>query len=281
MKATRIIVICVLLIAVGVLAVMDVMSVMTPINFDATRSEREAAVKARLIDLRAAQTEYYHVYHKYTDQPDTLIHFLLTTPKKSVYKEKSLTDEHLEQLKLTEEKAVKIIEDAKKKALKDAEKKNATMNFYAEDGTLDEDSLYRYIWRTKEVIDNKLQGFRRDTIETNMLDTLYHGRYTAENINQIKYIPYSKGDTVQFIFEIGSFYSQQGEVPLYEITAPYETFLWDLDKQLLVNLIDTESRNEVKRRDPVGDRNLKPSDMVAGLRVGDKEFQNNGQGNWE
>ena len=279
MKATRISVICVLLIAVGALVVMDVLSVMTPINFDEKKAEREAAVKARLIDLRAAQTEYYHVYHTYTDQPDSLIHFLLTTPKKSVTKEGSLGDKQLELLKLTgeqaEKKALGIFADAEKrvrsnKKLKDKDFSNDSV-------------LYSEIWKDAEIIKYGLDGlrFRRDTIETNMLDTLYHGRYTAENIEQIKYIPYSKGDTVQFIFETGSFYSQQGDVPLYEITAPYEVYLWDLDKQLLVNLIDTESRNEVKRRDPTGERNLKPADVVAGLKIGDKEFQNNGQGNWE
>lgn len=273
MKATRISIICVLCVAAVVLAVMNVKSVTTPIKFNDTRAEREVAVKEHLIDLRAAQTEFYHVYGKYTDKADSLVIFLQTTPKKSIYKEKSLTDNHLENLKLTEEKAVKIIERAKKAALK-----NKKLNLNPED----KDALYAYIWANdREIIQNQLQGFRRDTIETNMIDTLYHGRYDAETIKNLVIIPYSKGDSVQFTFKIGSYASQQGEVALFEILAPFEEYLWDLDKQELANLIDTESRIEIKRRDPNGYMNLKQKDVVPGLKVGDVESPNGGHGNWE
>lgn len=285
MKATRISIVCVLLVAIGILAFMDIQSIRTPIKFKETREDRAVAVKARLVDLRLAMRMYHDVYKTYTDQPDTLIQFLLTTPVKSVYKEKSLTDEQLELFKLSEldaeKKAVQIIEKAKKQALKDAQKKNAKMNFYKADGSLDLDSLYRYIWKNDEITKYKLDGFRRDTIETNMIDSLYHGRYTAETIKKIKYIPYSQGDTVQFTFATSVYYAQQGEVPVYEITAPYEAFLWDLDKQELANFVDQEARNEIKRKDPKGERHLKPTDVVAGLKIGDLEGQNNGAGNWE
>ena len=282
MKATRISIICALVIAAVLLAVMNVKSVTTPIKFRDTKAEREVAVKERLIDLRAAQAEYHHVYGKYTDNADSLIIFLQTTPKKSVYKEKALTDEHLENYKLTEEKVAKIIKNAKEKALKDSQKKNAKMNFYAEDGTLDIDSLYSYIWnKDQNIRDNKLEGLRRDTIETNMIDTLYHGRYNAETINNLKYIPYSKGDTIKFTFKIGTYASQQGDVPLFEILAPFKEYLWDLDKQEVANLIDSEARMEAKRKDPQGDLGIKPSSITPGLKVGDAEAPNGGHGNWE
>lgn len=271
MKATRICIICALCIAAVVLAVMTIKSVTTPIKFNETRADREVAVKEHLIDLRAAQAEFYHVNGKYTDKADSLILFLQNTPIKSVYKEKSLTDNHLENLKLTEEKAVKIIENAKKKALK-----NKKLNLDPED----KDALYAYIWANdKEIINNQLQGFRRDTIETNMIDSLYHGRYNQETIKDIVIIPYSQGDTI--IFKIGSYSTQQGDVALFEMIAPFKSYLWDLDKQELANLIDSESRIEIKRKDPNGYLDLKPKDVTAGLKVGDIDAPNGGHGNWE
>lgn len=273
MKATRIIVICALCVAAAILAVMNVKSVTTPIKFENVRDSREVAIKEHLIDLRAAQAEYHHVYGKYTDNADSLVIFLQTTPKKSVLKEKSLTDNQLENLKLTEEKAVKIIENAKKNALNN-KKLQLDPN--------DKEALYAYIWANdKEIIKNELQGFRRDTMESNMIDTLYHGRYDEETIKNLIVIPYSENET-RFIFKVNNEYqTNQGAVSLFEIMAPYETYLWDLDKQELANLIDRESKKEIKRKDPNGYMNLKNSDVTVGLKVGDVEAPNGGHGNWE
>lgn len=282
MKATRIVLICVLVIASVVLAFMNVQSVVTPIHFDGKRDAREVAVKEHLIDIREALAQYHHKYDKYTDNPDSLVYFLKNTPIQWVNREKSLTDDHLENLKLSEEKVVKILEKAKKDALKASQKKNAKMNFYKEDGSLDLDSLYRYIWAyDNNVKNNKLQDFRRDTMEVNMIDSLFHGRYTAETIDKLVIIPYSKGDSVKFQFRTSSYYTAQGDVPLYEVMAPYEEYLWDLDKQELANLIDKEARKEIKRIDPDNYQNLKPSDVKVGLKVGDVDAPNGGHGNWE
>ena len=249
---TRTIVICALGIAAVVMAYFCATSVTTPIKFENKRAEREVVVIKHLVDLRTAEVEYHHQKGVFTASADTLLMFLKTAPKKEVLKEGSLTDKQLE-AGLTEHKAIKILNEAKKKALK----KNQFEN---------EDALYAYIWENdKDVISNGLAGFRRDTIELNMLQSLYKGEYDENTINAIVEIPFSNGQ--KFEMEVNNDYktSQGIRVPLFEARAPFESYLGDLNKQELVNLIDREQK----------------LDHYAGLKVGDVFAPNNNAGNWE
>ena len=252
MKTTRNIVICVLSIAAVVMAYFCVTSVTTPIKFENTRAEREVAVIKNLVDLRTAEVEYHHQNGRFTASHDSLLAFLKTAQKKEVLKEGSLTDKQLE-AGLTEHKAVKILNEAKKKALK----KNQFE---------DNDALYAYIWENdKDVVSNGLAGFRRDTIELNMIQALYKGEYDEKSIDRIVEIPYSNGK--RFEIEVNNDYktSQGIRVPLFEARAPFESYLSDLNEQELVNLIDRETKLE----------------HYAGLKVGDIYAPNNNAGNWE
>ncbi|MBO7459055.1 MAG: hypothetical protein J6T80_07370 [Paludibacteraceae bacterium] len=252
MKASRLIVICALVVAAVVMAIFCVRSVTTPIKFEQTRVEREGDVINRLIDLRTAEVEYHHQKGNFTASYDTLLTFLKTSPKKELMKEGSLTDKQLE-AGLTEPKALKIINEAKKKALR--------KNKFDSD-----EELYTYIWENDpEVKKNELQGFRRDTIQLDMLESLYKGKYTVENIDEITRIPHS--DNLQFELEVNNDYktSQGIRVPLFEARAPFESYLGDLNKQELVNLVDREQKLE----------------HYAGLKVGDIYSPNNNAGNWE
>ena len=252
MKTTRNIVICVLSIAAVVMAYFCVTSVTTPIKFENTRAEREVAVIKNLVDLRTAEVEFHHQNGRFTASHDSLLAFLKTAPKKEVLKEGSLTDKQLE-AGLTEHKAVKILNEAKKKALK----KNQFE---------DNDALYAYIWENdKDVVSNGLAGFRRDTIELNMIQALYKGEYDEKSIDRIVEIPYSNGK--RFEIEVNNDYktSQGIRVPLFEARAPFESYLSDLNEQELVNLIDRETK----------------LDHYAGLKVGDIYAPNNNAGNWE
>ena len=229
-----------------------VTSVTTPIKFENTRAERELVVIKHLVDLRTAEVEYHHQKGVFTASYDTLLTFLKTAPKKEVLKEGSLTDKQLE-AGLTEHKAVKILNEAKKKALK----KNAFDT---------NEELYTYIWANDaDVIKNGLQGFRRDTIESNMLQSLYKGAYDESNIDAMVEIPFSEGK--RFELEVNNDYktSQGIRVPLFEARASFESYLSDLNKQELVNLIDRENK----------------LDHYAGLKVGDIYAPNNNAGNWE
>ncbi len=256
MKATRVFVVCALVVAACVMAVFCVKSVTTPIHFEDTRAAREVEVIKHLVDLRTAEVEYHHQNGKFTASYDTLLTFLKTAPKKEVLKEGSLTDKQLEG-GLTEPKAVKILNAAKQKALKD---KKLNLD------PADTDALYAYIWENDaEVMKNSLQGFRRDTIETNMLQSLYKGAYDETSIDTIIKIPYANGK--EFEIEVNNDYktSQGIRVPLFEARAPFESYLSDLDEQELVNLIDRETKLE----------------HFAGLKVGDIYAPNNNAGNWE
>ena len=254
MKATRTIVICALSIAAILMTVFCVKSVTTPIQFEQTRAEREVTVIKHLVDLRTAEVEYHHQKGVFTASADTLLIFLKTAPKKEVLKEGSLTDKQLE-AGLTEHKAVKILNEAKKKALR-----NKKLSFE------DNDALYAYIWENDaDVKKNGLQGFRRDTIELNMLESLYKGEYDENSIDVIVEIPFSAGQ--RFEMEVNNDYktSQGIRVPLFEARAPFESYLGDLNQQELVNLVDRETKLE----------------HYPGLKVGDVYSPNNNAGNWE
>ena len=252
MKASRAIIICLLGVAAVLMCYFCVTSVTTPIKFENTRAEREVSVIKHLVDLRTAEVEYHHQKGVFTANADSLLLFLKTAPKKEVLKEGSLTDKQLE-AGLTEHKAVKILNEAKKKALKNNQFEST-------------EALYAYIWENdKDVVSNGLAGFRRDTIELNMLQSLYKGEYDESSIDAIVVIPFSEG--LRFEFEVNNDYktSQGIRVPLFEARAPFESYLGDLNSQELVNLIDRETK----------------LDHYAGLKVGDIYSPNNNAGNWE
>jgi len=227
-------------------------SVVTPIRFEEKRAEREVFVIKNLVNLRAAEAEYKLVKGYYQADLDSLVMFLQSTPKKEVMKEGSLTDKQLE-AGLTETKATKILERALAKAQKKLKNDN-------------KDELYAYIWENdQEVKSNGLKGFRRDTIYKNMIEVLYKGEYTADNVVEITYVPFT--DNVRFETEVDNKYttSQGINIPLLEIRAHYNTYLKDLDNQERVNLIDKETKLE----------------HYPGLKVGDVTTPNNNAGNWE
>lgn len=277
MKATRISLICVLCVAAVILAFMNVKSVTTPIKFDKTRESREVAIKQHLIDLRAAQEQYRHVHKQYTDNPDTLIAFLQTTQLKSVKKEGSLGDKQLELLKLNgeqaERKVLTIFAKAEERVKKDKKLKDKDFS--------NDSVLYSEMWKDAEVLKYGLDSlrFRRDTMFVDVIDSLYHGRYDHESIKNLVIIPYSQGDTIKFA--TSEYWTKQGPTPLFEMMAPYESYLWDLDKQELANLIDVEQGKEMKRKDPDGTSGKQKSEYIVGLKVGDVDEPNGGHGNWE
>ncbi len=252
MKATRITFQILLSAAAVFLAWMCIDSVVTPIRFEETREQREVKVIKHLMDIRIAENEYKLVKGYYTADLDSLVLFLRTTPKKEVLKEGALTDKQLEN-KMTEHKAVKILQTAKAKAL-------AKMTFESDS------ALYAYVWANdKDVKANDLQGFRRDTIFKNMIETLYKGEYTEATIGDIIYIPYT--DHQRFEIEVNNGYatSQGIHVPIMAARAHYNTYLHDLDKQELTNLIDKEQK----------------LDHYPGLMFGSVDAPNNNAGNWE
>ena len=129
MKTTfRILLAC----AIVFLAYICVDSVVTPIEFEETRVQREEAVVKNLIHIRTAEVEFKNQNGRFIADADSLLLFLKTAPKKEVLKEGSLTDKQLE-AGMTEHKAVKIIDKAKAKAMSKLK-------------TDDQEAIYEYIW---------------------------------------------------------------------------------------------------------------------------------------
>ncbi len=243
-----------LVVAIVALTYFCVSSVVTPIKFEQTRSEREVAVVKNLVAIRTAEAEFKIVNGRFTADADSLLYFLKYTPKKEVLKEGSLTDKQLES-GMTEFRAARMMRAAIARA-----KSNKKLDL----PTIED--AYAYVWANdKEIIANGLQGFRRDTIYNNMIETVYKGEYTAQTIDQIVVIPYTNG--TRFELEVNDSYttSQGIHVPLFEARAHYNTYLGDLNNQERVNLIDKETKLE----------------HYPGLKVGSIEAPNNNAGNWE
>ena len=183
-------------------------SIMGPIDFENAKKQRDAAVIARLIDIRKAQTEYRNLNNQqYTASFDTLIEFVKNQKLPFIYKQGELTDKQLED-GLTEKKAINIIEKAKKSGN------------YA------------------EVKKWGLENFKRDTMWVAVLDTIFPKGFNADSL---RYIPYGNG--AQFEMAIKNDTAKSG-VPfcLLEVKAPYDVYLNGLNKQEIANLKDVQTK---------------------------------------
>lgn len=183
-------------------------SIMGPINFDKAKSVRDAAVIARLIDIRKAQAEYRNLNNQqYTDNFDTLIDFVKNGQLPFIYKQGELTDKQLED-GLTEKKAVNIIEKAKK-----------TGNY-------------------RDVDKWGLRDFIRDTTWVSVIDTIFPKGFNADSL---RYIPFGSGE--EFEMAIRSDTAKSGApFCLLEVKAPYDVYLNGLDHQEIVNLKDVQNK---------------------------------------
>ena len=91
-------------------------------------------------------------------------------------------------------------------------------------------------------------------------------RPSADQIREMKFIPYAQQAT-QYILEAAMFETGSGViVPVFSARAPYKDFMYDLDEQELVNLID-EAKNVYKK--------------YPGIAVGAIDRATNDAGNWE
>ena len=206
-------------------------SIMGPINFENAKKQRDQAVIARLIDIRKAQMEFRNLNKgQYTASFDTLIDFVKNKKLPFLYKVGELTDKQLDD-GMTEKKAMAIINKAKKTG------------------------------NDSEVEKMGLTNFKRDTMWVAVLDTIYPRGFNADSM---RYIPFGNG--AQFEMAIKNDTAKSGApIFMFEVKAPYDTYLNGLDKQEIANLKDLQTK--------LG--------KYCGLMVGSIESPNNGAGNWE
>lgn len=219
-----------LVISIAFLSYFCVMSILTPIQFDEQKELREKAVIQKLIDIRKAEVEFKDKNGDYTASIDTLVMFLKASKKKTVIKEGSLSDKQLES-GLTEKSASLIVRKGNKKEIEAA----------------------------------GLQNFRRDTAYVNMIEALYGEKYTKDNIDQIGIIPYSNNEKFELKINKNYWNASNVRIPLFQAKAHYKTYLYDLNRQEMLNKIDMQKKLE----------------KYPGLQVGNADEPNNNAGNWE
>ncbi len=98
-------------------------------------------------------------------------------------------------------------------------------------------------------------------------DTIFSPRrLTNQQIEDMKFIPYAEPGT-EYILNAAMLTTESGViVPVFEAKAPYKVFMYDLDEQELINLIDNAKNVFYK---------------YPGIMVGDVTRATNDAGNWE
>lgn len=216
--------------AICFMAYLCVTSITTPIEFEKAKEYREKAIIKKLIDIRSVEIEYQKQKGLFCANADTLIDFIENGQVPMILKEGTLTDEQLKN-GLTEEKAIKIIHSG----------------------------------NAKEIAANGLENFRRDTSYISVYESLFSDKYSRDEIPSIMEIPFSNKqrfrlDTAHITNPVTGI-----TLPLFEASASYDTYLYDLNHQQLVNLKDKQTKLS----------------RFCGLKVGSVTESNNHAGNWE
>ena len=224
-----------LCVAIVAMAYLCVMSIMTPINFDNERAVREKAIIKNLVDIRNVEIEYRKINGHYCPDADSLVAFIEFGKMPMIMKEGTLTDEQMKN-GLTEKKAAAIVRRG----------------------------------NAKEIAENGLEGFRRDTAYVSVYEALFAEKYTMDEAKAIVKIPNT--DNKNFDFDTASYTNMTTGIvtPLVQVGTPYDTYLGDLNHQQLVNLKDKESKLQENKED-----------KYLGIRFGSIIESNDNAGNWE
>ena len=183
-------------------------SIMGPIDFEQEKKHRDAAVIARLIDIRKAQAEYRTRHNQqYTNNFDSLIDFVKHDSLPFIFKQGELNDKQLED-GLTEKKAIAIVEKAKKTGKYDEVKK----------------------WG--------LENFKRETMWVAVKDTVFPKGFNADSL---RYVPFGNG--AQFEMATRNDTAKSGApFCLLEVKTPYEVYLNGMNAQEIANLKDLQTK---------------------------------------
>lgn len=203
-------------------------SIMEPINFNKQKAYRETVGIQRMKDVRTLQEAFKSVSGHFTASADSLVDFY-KNGKMEVIMQIGSNDDSL---------AVATTEKLKRS------RRGITPEQMYE--------LYKKGEHLVFSISSKVD----------VKDTLFNTRNDF-NIDSLKYIPFSQGDTIQMesvIKEVSGV-----KVPLFEARMPYKSLLKGLDNQLRINL----------------DADRKAMNRYEGLQVGSVSAPNNNAGNWE
>lgn len=203
-------------------------SIMEPINFNKQKAYRETVGIQRMKDVRTLQEAFKSVSGHFTASADSLVDFY-KNGKMEVIMQIGSNDDSL---------AVATTEKLKKS------RRGITP-----------EQMYELYKKGEHLVFSI-------TSKVDVKDTLFNTRNDF-NIDSLKYIPFSQGDTIQMesvIKEVSGV-----KVPLFEARMPYKSLLKGLDNQLRINL----------------DADRKAMNRYEGLQVGSVSAPNNNAGNWE
>lgn len=206
-KTVKILIECVLLVAIVGLVYVFYSSIMEPINFNKERARRETVAIQRLKDIRTLQVAYKSVNGKFTSTVDSLKNFY-ENGEMAVVMQIGSADDSLAM--------------AHTDAIKKARRK-----------ITNEDLYQLYLAGDKNLvfsIEHKLA----------VKDTLFNNRPDF-CIDSLKYIPFSGG--VPVTMEAITKQVSGVQVPLFEAKMAYRDLLKGLDNQLRINL-DAERRDQ-------------------------------------
>ncbi|MCQ2069147.1 MAG: hypothetical protein MJY68_08680 [Bacteroidaceae bacterium] len=230
-----------ILLAICIVALIYIVygSIMNPIKFTNEKKIRDKAVIERLMDIKAAQTEYNYQHSGYCDNFDTLAVFIKTGKLPITKKIGELTDDQLEN-NWTENKVLALYAKAQT-----TEQEAATLKGRrAAQKQYEADTLWQRAEKegfikinedgTKEFL------FSRETEFVSLYDSLYHGRI---NPDSLRYVPFSNGK--EFELSTSSDTSKAGVITYsFEAKTLFVNYLGaeseggGLDKQEIINLLE-------------------------------------------
>ena len=208
-------------------------SISEPVKFKKELQQRQNVAVDQLKDIRTLQVTYRDTYGHYAPVMDSLIDF---------YNNGKITI--MRQIGSEDDSTAVLHTEAVKKTLKN----------------LKGEKLMEKLYELYEAGDNNL--IVRIPQKTAVKDTLFARRHNFD-VNNLRYIPFSEGDTVIMSTVIKQVSGV--DVPLFEAKMPYWSLLKGMDRQQIVNLV-------AERED---------TDRYAGLMVGSVDNANNNAGNWE
>ena len=208
-------------------------SIMNPIRFEREKDIRDKAVIERLMDIKAAQTEYNYQHDGYCDNFDSLAAFIKNGKLPIVRKIGDLTDDQLEN-NWTENKVLALYAKARQAEL-DASQltgRKAAQKQYEADTLWQRAATEGFITinpdGTKEFL------FSRETAWVSLYDSLYKGRIDPDSL---RYVPFSDGK--EFELSVASDTSKSGVIShTFEAKTLFENYLGGLDKQEIINLLE-------------------------------------------
>ena len=230
-----------ILLAICIVALIYIVygSIMNPIRFANEKKLRDSAVIQKLMDIKAAQTEYNYQHDGYCDNFDTLAAFIKNGQLPITKKIGELTDDQLDN-NWTEDKVLKLYAKAQSAEIEAAKLtgRRAAQKKYEADTLWQRAATEGFIEILEDGTKNFL--FSRETEFVSLYDSLYKGRIDPDSL---RYVPFSNGK--EFELTTSSDTSKAGIIShTFEAKTLFVTYLGEesenggLDKQEIINLLE-------------------------------------------